>query len=110
MLKIMKWIFINALFLAILIYAIYWQSEWAYNLILFWIWTVGVISLAFFSKTVIEEYRKKNPKPTVPIWVDRIYDLTIVSILAANGWVWSAIIWFIQIIAISGIYREEDKK
>ena len=104
--RIAKWIIVHCIFAAVIILAVFYEIKWAENISLFLIWTM--LPLYLFA-AINKETRKKlyEKGRSVPDNIAYCYDIALVLILVAFGWIWSGVAYFLSSSFESYIYTAD---
>jgi len=101
-----RWFIINAIGTAVVVLAVFYDYGWARNILIF-----GAIVLmlmqglaAIGSVLLPDDELKLKIAKDVPHWVDATYDITIILILVATGWIFTAAVWTIQTFFCAIVY------
>ena len=109
---LLKWFFWNGLFVAVLVFGVACDNEYAQNAALFWIWFHNVVSLVCLSDSVAQTIQEKRAKTlSMPASINLGFDLAVSIGLASIGWFWSASFYLIAgILQGSAMVRKIEVK
>lgn len=98
--KILRWILVNSSIMICFLYGVNYNEN-ILNMAVFLLWVLAILSFVFFWKQVaISKFQKEpNFKPSVPRWIDILYDCCLVLILAYYAYFVLAIFYIIHIFA-----------
>jgi len=83
--KTIKYFLINGSFAACIYFWLFKEHNGAGNVSVFYIWFSFIVSLTCLMESVQESLAKKQPMKSVPIWFDRLFDLSIAALLVYFG-------------------------
>lgn len=105
--KLIRYIVFNLIFAACIYFGLFEGVEGAKNVVLFVAWLSGIVSLVCLSDTVVEAM--KDQQPSVPRWIDIIYDIFIVAVFVWFAYWLTAIVYMIHIILLQGMWEKIEK-
>jgi xanthine/uracil permease len=105
LLILLRYIFINAFFLACIIGAIFYNIQWAKNIAIFYAVVCGVLASIIFIFILMSPpgtiKSLKESKIPVPVWFDMTYDIICITIMASAGWFFISGFYFFHTIALA---------
>jgi len=108
--KLLKWLFINGIFSTLVYFGVVQGNEGIGNIVMFWVFTLGAVSLLFTHSGVVE--KNKNLTPSVPRQLDGMFDIAVISTFVYFGWWFTAaayLVHFIMLIAFWEKVQERNK-
>lgn len=117
--KYIRWFLINGIFAFFLIAGTFYAQEWAMNITTFFVVALTLLSIFLFFISFIGYVIEKTDgllgaaKKQTPVWLEVVYDIPYMAILAAFGEFWLAGLWFIQFLCVvltKGILKDVLKK
>jgi hypothetical protein len=99
-LRAMRWVVINSVFMTLLIAGVFYQVSFALNLSLFWVWVLSVLSIFSVTDSVVQAAYNQGYQLSVPAWLDHLYDLLVVAILAGTGFTFSALVYLFHLMCV----------
>ena len=103
--RFVRWLIVNGGFAWLMYAALAENVGWAGNALIFWI---NVQAFLVIMCLLSEEVRKpiKDKGPTVPLWIDHLYDLAAAMAFAAFGWYWSATVMLLSLVMLSITHKK----
>jgi len=110
--KTIVWILSNMAFCIVLYFGYIKGVQGAENIVNFWVIILSVVTLIVALPTETRKKASKDINPNdkyIPVWLDTIYDICIVSFFVYFSAFIFATFYFLHVIAVAMI-REESKK
>jgi len=104
----LRWFIGNGAFATCIYLGFVKEIKGAEDVAIFWAWALAVISIFLMSDLVINELKKK--KPPVPLWLDGIFDIIIVSVFVWFGAIATAIAYLIYFIFLQAAWEKALKE
>jgi len=109
MLKILRYILINGIFLFCLIYAIIYGAIWAENIAKFYVVVITVlVTFCLFSLDIAAKSFNRG-KQSIPVWIDVMFDIVCTFIMVAAGWFILAGLYVFHMICLATIRNRAEE-
>lgn len=99
--RILKWALWNGIFATFLYFGLVRGVSGAENVAVFVVWSLGVISLFSLSDEAVKTMVKKGF--SVPIYIDIIFDFSVLVCLLWFSYIWAGMAYFIHILMFYGL-------
>lgn len=103
--RAINWVVQSTLFAVLLYLAVWHDTIWARNIVIFFVWFSFVIMAIVLSSTeLIDQMIKKGPPLPQPVLA--VYDIAYLLVLVGAGWIFTAIAYCLAAVFEHGIYKK----
>jgi hypothetical protein len=93
---VIRWCLINSALMGFLVAGMVYDIAGARYVGLFCLWVCIVLSLSFCSKGVLKTLSEHKDWPSVPPWLNGIYDVGVIILIVWYGWFVTASCYLVQ--------------